>query len=222
VDPLPPSFETTRAAAHRLAEHVLCTARYATVGRVGLTPVGDGIATPPFEGRVVGLRGVELVDAGTGGERRSAVTTLRSAGEFFDVVPGAPPLWVATTNGDLDAVLDIAPDAVAALATWFTLVATALTATHPAAPQTLWPEHFDLATTVGEATYGGSPGDDDHAEPYLYVIPPSPVPDGDVGFWGEPFGASLSYSRIAGVADAVAFFEEAQVRVGASSPELAP
>jgi hypothetical protein len=41
----------------------------------------------------------------------------------------------------------------------------------------LWPEHFDLAFDAGDeaagrrATYGASPGDDDHPEPYLYVGP---------------------------------------------------
>ena len=51
---LPPAFASSRMAMHTLAEHVLCAARYAAVGRIGLTPVGDGIATPEFDGRVVG------------------------------------------------------------------------------------------------------------------------------------------------------------------------
>jgi hypothetical protein len=206
---------------HTLAEHVLCAARYEAVGRIGLTPVGDGIATPPFGGRVVGLRGVELVDRGTHGDRRSAVTTLRSAGAFFGVAPGAPPLWTPTTNDDPDAVLDVEASAVAALAAWFALVSTALAAVHPSASQTLWPEHFDLAVTVAGATYGGSPGDATHSEPYLYVTPPGePVRDGDRQFWNEPFGASLPYDRITGAADAVDFFTEAMARVAATPTEV--
>lgn len=221
MDPLPSSFAPTRVAMHTLAEHVLCAARYAAVGRIGLTPVGDGIATPPFDGRVVGLRDVDLVDAGTAGERRSPVTTLRSAGEFFSVTPGVPPLWTPTTNGDPDAVLEIEANGVAALAAWFALVSTALTTMHPAASQTLWPEHFDLAITVADATYGGSPGDTTHVWPYLYVTPPGdPVPDGDRRFWNEPFGASLTYDRITGVADAVAFFAEAEARFTATPTEV--
>ena len=39
----------------------------------------------------------------------------------------------------------------------------------------LWPEHFDVAVERGpegrRATYGGSPGDGQHALPYLYVAP---------------------------------------------------
>ncbi len=113
------------------------------------------------------------------------------------------------------------PSAVAALAAWFALVSTALATVHPAASATLWPEHFDLAVTVAGATYGGSPGDATHSEPYLYVTPPGePVPDGDRQFWNEPFGASLTYDRITGAADAVGFFTEATARVAASSTEV--
>ena len=135
--------------------------------------------------------------------------------------PGVPPLWTPTTNSNLDDVLDIDADGVAALAAWFTLVSGALTTVHPAASQTLWPEHFDLAVTVAGATYGGSPGDATHVAPYLYVTPPGePVPDGDRRFWNEPFGASLAYDRITGAADAIGFFTEAMARVAASSTEV--
>ena len=103
----------------------------------------------------------------------------------------------------------------------FALVSTALATVHPAASPTLWPEHFDLAVTVAGATYGGSPGDATHSEPYLYVTPPGgPVPDGDRQFWNEPFGASLTYDRITGAAGAVGFFTEAMARVAASSTEV--
>ena len=103
---------------------------------------------------------------------------------------------------------------MAALATWFASVSTALSSIYPEASQTLWPEHFDLAIVVAGAIYGGSPGDELHAEPYLYVTSPGdPLPDGDRGFWNEPFGASLTYDRIAAVADAVAFFTDAASRL---------
>jgi hypothetical protein len=41
----------------------------------------------------------------------------------------------------------------------------------------LWTEHFDLAVELGakdagaRAGYGGSPGDESHSGPYLYVVP---------------------------------------------------
>jgi hypothetical protein len=62
----------------------------------------------------------------------------------------------------------------------------------------LWPEHFDIAIEHGNeqngerATYGLSPGDADHAEPYFYVapwVPPSdPTTWTAVGFTGAELG----------------------------------
>ena len=61
----------------------------------------------------------------------------------------------------------------------------------------LWPEHFDYAIAAGDevagsrANYGGSPGDEHHPEPYLYVGPWAPV-DGALwnaaGFRGAELG----------------------------------
>jgi hypothetical protein len=216
---LPASFASTRDAVHGLAEHVLCAARYAAVGRIGLLPTNDGIATPPFGGRVVGVRGLDLLDV-RDVERRVPITTLRAAGEFFGVTPEPPPLWTPATKHDLDAPLDVDQDGVAALAAWFAVVGAALATVHPDATATLWPEHFDLGVTVDGATYGGSPGDDVHPEPYLYAIPPGDaVPDGDNEFWSETFGASLSYPFVTGPSVAVAFFSEAARRVAAVSAE---
>ena len=49
-------------------------------------------------------------------------------------------------------------------------------------------EHFDIAFEDREVTYGGSPGDENHEEPYLYVAPwtaPEPAPEWNaVGFNG--------------------------------------
>ena len=48
----------------------------------------------------------------------------------------------------------------------------------------IWPEHFDAAVEIGSesaerrAVVGGSPGDDRHADPYLYVAPWVPGPRG--------------------------------------------
>jgi hypothetical protein len=217
---LPAFYVTTRDAVHGLAEHVLCAARFAAVGRIGLLPAVDGIVTPPFDGRVVGVRGGELVDL-RDGERRAPITTLRAAGEFFGVVPAAPPLWTPVTSADLDAVLEVEVDGVAALAAWFGVVGEALATVHPDATATLWPEDFDLAVAVDGATYGGSPGDAIHPEPYLYVTPAGdPVPDGDVRFWNETFGASLGYRLVTGTADAVTFFTGAARRIAAAPMEV--
>jgi|GEM_PF-5120831 len=84
---------------------------------------------------------------------------------------------------------------------------------HEAAGMTVHSEHeqgtsdldFDLATNMAEVNFGGSPGDDHIAEPYLYVGPWSPR-QGD--FWNESFGATMSYSDIDGPEDALGFFSE--------------
>ncbi len=219
----PASFAATRRAVHALAEHVLCAVRYAAIGRIGLTPVADGIATPEFAAaelgrRVVGLRGVELVDIVDGTERRAPATTLRAAAEFFGVSPGAPDLWAPTTNLALDAPLAIDAAAVASLAAWFRLGAGGLTSFAPDAAQTLWPEHFDLAITLDGANYGASPGDADHDEPYAYVVPPAdPVPDGDGSFWNAPFGAALPHDRVSAAEHIADFYAAARRRLETSS-----
>ena len=68
----------------------------------------------------------------------------------------------------------------------------------------LWPEHFDLAFSMAEINFGGSPGDAAHDEPYLYVGPWTPM-DGPA--WNEPWGMSLPASAVTGWSDAVDFFE---------------
>ena len=76
----------------------------------------------------------------------------------------------------------------------------------------LWPEHFDLSIDCGanRATYGISPGDDEHPEPYLYV---SPWTRQSGPLWSDPHfgGASLPYDVLLGADDqratAMQFFE---------------
>ena len=71
----------------------------------------------------------------------------------------------------------------------------------------LWPEHFDIAIELGpegrglRANYGLSPGDEDHAEPYLYVSPWSAEVAGDLWNANGFKGAELSYADLAGEDD---------------------
>ena len=83
----------------------------------------------------------------------------------------------------------------------------------------IWPEHFDIAVDSGDqaagrrATYGASPGDRHHDEPYLYASPWAGRID---LFFGDPAfkGASVLYPQIADaadpMADGVAFYEKAR------------
>ena len=66
----------------------------------------------------------------------------------------------------------------------------------------IWPEHFDAALEIGNesaeqrSALGGSPGDESHPEPYMYVAPWTARPSGEL--WqasGFP-GAELAYAEL--------------------------
>ena len=211
--PLADQFAATVASIHVLAEHVLCVARHASVGRIGLVASANGVATPAFgdDDRVVAIEGAELVDRSRAGERRAPITTARAAAQFFRVSPGVPGgLWRPVTPLDLDAPLLVDLDASRALAAWFGFVDEALAALASGGadlePSTLWPEGFDLATTGAAVNYGGSTGDGFLDQPYLYVGPHDhDFPVADPPYWNASFGAALRYDDIASYEDAVAF-----------------
>jgi hypothetical protein len=87
----------------------------------------------------------------------------------------------------------------------------------------IWPEHFDAAIEMGgeaagrRATYGGSPGDVHHTEPYLYVSPWVGLVD--PFFADRSFkGASLTRSQIGDhdpVARGIGFLRTARDRIAA-------
>ena len=105
---VPASYDTTRRALHAVAEHVLATARYRAVGRIGLAVAPGGFATPAFDGRTISVDGAELAVADTAAERRVPLTTLRAAGELVGVTPGMPhDVYRPMTPLVLDAPLDI-------------------------------------------------------------------------------------------------------------------
>ncbi len=140
----------------------------------------------------------------------SPITTLRAAGELLGIEPGDPTVYTPTTPLRPDAPLPIDPVAAAALAAWFRLGASILdemaaTAGPDDAPSTptLWPEHFDVGLDLGDeapgrrGTFGASPGDAEHAEPYAYVTHWSAVAED--AFWNDAVfgGASRTYSELA-------------------------
>lgn len=212
--PLPAAFETTRRALHALAEHVLAPARYEANGKIGLRYTRAGFGTPYFgAGRQVRVEaGLLVVETGEGpeGSQWIPVGTLGEAQRAAGVRHGAPEVYDPSTPGEPEARLAIERDAAEAVGDWFGFCASVLeqirAETSDATSVQLWPEHFDLALDLGDeaagrrANYGGSPGDDHHPEPYLYVGPWVP-PRGGGGFWNEPFGASLSYAELLAAPD---------------------
>jgi hypothetical protein len=209
-------LERTRRSWHAVAEHVLAAARYDAEQRIGLVVAPSGFGTPVYGGgRSARVAGEQLVVSDPTGDRTTRLTTLADAAAAVGVTPGAPPVYTAVTPLALDAQLTIDAESARVLAAWFELGWGVLHELD--ADVTLWPEHFDVACEVGDeargqrGTFGASPGDDEHPEPYLYVTHWVEVPDDE--YWNDRAfgGASAGYRSIAGTTDpraaARAFFE---------------
>jgi hypothetical protein len=179
--PLPESFAATREALHRVAEQLVAPARKPH-NEIALTPTPGGFGTPEFEfegaRQQVRVDGADLVLERAGTVRRAALTTLAEGSRLLgpELLPDGLP--------DDTTPLHIDAQAAARLADLYTFAAEILERFRgglgpDAAPSPihLWPEHFDIALEAGSeaagqrATYGVSPGDRDHSEPYLYVAP---------------------------------------------------
>jgi hypothetical protein len=206
---LPVAFPATVAALHRVAEQVIAPACKPD-NEIALTPTPGGFGTPVFRyGSVdhqVRVHGAELVHRTGDDEQRAPLTTLEDARQLVVELVPAGPLG--------DTPLDLDPNAAARLADWYAfgaslleeLVASAATEDDATSP-TLWPEHFDIAIELGDeaagarANYGFSPGDEQHAEPYVYVGPWTAPPAGPL--WnasGFP-GAELTYTELQAAPD---------------------
>jgi hypothetical protein len=180
LSPLPDGFGATVSSLHRVAEEVVAPARKPD-NEIALEPTPGGFGTPEFEWEGsthrVRVEGAELVREVDGQRQRTP--------------------------------LEVDPAAAAALADWYAFGAAALerlaadAGPEEGAPSPiLWPEHFDVALELGSeaegrrATYGFSPGDEQHPEPYAYVGPWSPQAPG--GLWNANGfgGAELGYAEL--------------------------
>jgi len=223
--PEPGRLAATRASLHALAEHVLSPARHAANGKIGLRFTRGGFGTPFFrddagDDKQVRVEGDELVvDLGEA-THRAPITTVGTAADFARCAAGAPVgagydeagvrgVYEPTTPFAPDAPLVIDPDSARFLGDWFGFAAGVLEqlraeaddADQPARVQ-LWPEHFDLSVDLGDdaagarGTFGASPGDEAHDNPYLYV---THWADADPDrFWNDGAfdGASLSLPEL--------------------------
>jgi hypothetical protein len=224
LQPLPPSYATTRDALHRLAVYVISPAQRQVNDEIVLRPAPGGFSTFPFDGRVIGVEGDRLVIDGAG----QPIGSLNQAAAAVGVEPdvGQADQFDVPPPGDLDAQLAVDAGAALALGEWYAFAGGLLehlrgragTSDDPS-PVRIWPEHFDIAVDSGDqaanrrATYGASPGDGHHDEPYLYASPWAGRID---PFFSDPSfkGASLLYPQIADAADpragGVAFYEKAR------------
>jgi hypothetical protein len=229
LPPAPPDLTQTGDALHAVAEHVLRPARQAANGKIGLRYTHNGFGTPFFgDARQVRVEGdLVVVDEG-GTERPAPLSTIADSARFVGVDLGQlDSPYELTTPLEPDRPLEIDGPTSLFLGDVYGFGALALETIRAEAgpsddvsPVQLWPEHFDLAFEMGDegaghrAGYGISPGDEDHAEPYLYVVPWQPP--GDDGFWNDLHfrGASLPWADLVAATDAraaaVEFFTTGQ------------
>lgn len=176
-----PTLVTTRRSLHALAEQVIAPLRVqATGNEIALRPRPNGFGTPELpEGGWVGTDGTDLVRVDADGARETArITSLLDAADFLGLDDAASSLT--------DARLEVHAGAADILAEVWETGEAALLAFVPGSTPILWPEHFDIAIELDEATYGISPGDDDHPEPYAYISlwsPPADLQTGPSTFW---------------------------------------
>ena len=213
----------TRDDLHRVAAHILARRRSDVSTHFGLRASPGGIATPAYgpEPEVLRIAGTSLVrevgsDAACTALDGASLTDLaRFAGvdlqAEFSVGANTPPL------GDPDEPVRLDPDELASLVVWFDLgwrVLDTFTAQlgegWDRTTTQLWPEHFDVGTTVTRpdgpsVNLGYSAGDAFSSEPYLYVGPWGPERPGDPDYWNAPFGAFAPRADAGDVAGGIAF-----------------
>ena len=185
LPPLPDGFRATVAALHRVAEDVVAPARKPD-NEIALEAMPGGFGTPVFEwegsSHQIRVEGTELVREVDGRQQRES--------------------------------LEVDAAAAAALAGWYAFGATVLerlaVEARPgdeASAPILWPEHFDLAIELGSepeglrATYGFSPGDEQHPEPYVYVGPWTAQAPGELWNAHGFAGAELAYAELLAAGD---------------------
>ena len=213
---LPEDYAPALFDYHRLAYSVVAEARYRCNGKFGLRYTQGGFGTPFFgDDAQVRVAGDRIVKQEAGQARSATIRTLRQAGDFAGVAPGtAAAEHDSPELGDIDRPLDIRAEVGDFLGAWFGLAAAALEglrfspgAADPERVQ-IWPGHFDPAIAAGDAeagrraTYGFSPGDHAHDEPYIYVAAWGDIDRSDP-FWNDEnfAGASLPFAKLAAADD---------------------
>lgn len=220
LQPLPEPYVETRNSLHQIAFFVLGPVRYKAEGRMGLQAAPGGFGTPSFDGRIVRVEGDSIVTEETDQVATQTITTVRAAAEFVGIEYEVE--WFSDFHDPLkpvdpDVRLAVDDTAARAIGQWFNFGTDVLERLrgHGAADDDvtevqLWPEHFDPATELGSqdegrrASYGASPGDAGHQEPYLYVAPWGEFDETD-SYWnaGSFRGSLMGYSELVGAEDPI-------------------
>lgn len=216
---LPPDgFAEARTDLNRLAFYVVSPARRVANGKIGLRWTKGGFGTPFFGDDVqIRLDGTELVRQQGDTVRSAELTTLAAAADVAGVAldPGSKDHFDVPDLGDPDRSLAAGADHITYVSEWFGFATAVLEELRLAGGPgddvsrvQLWPEHFDAAVELGSAdagrraSFGASPGDGAHDEPYLYVAPWNPADRADP-YWNDPAfgGAALAVTDLVTVPD---------------------
>ena len=220
-------MSSTRSELHRVAAHVLGRRRFDVSGHFGLRASPGGIGTPAFgpEPAVLRIAGTTLVrELGTESSSVDlAGSTMADLAQFAGV--DLESEYSAGTNtpsvGSTHEPLCLDRGVLAELFAWFDLgwrvldaCAARLGARWTSSTIQLWPEHFDVGTTVARPdgpsiNLGFSPGDALSPDPYVYVGPWGPERPGDAAFWNAPFGAYVTRQQAPDASSALDFFDTA-------------
>jgi hypothetical protein len=187
LEPLPAGFVETRDSLHKVAIAVVAPARKPE-NEISLRYTRGGFGTPFFdEGGTdcqVRIEGAELVRQHGNEETREPLPqevdagATEALGDFY---------------GFACSVLEqLRADVLEVEGSWVRI----------------WPEHFDIAVEIGDdalgkrANFGGSPGDENHDEPYLYVGPfDSRLAEGELWNATGFAGAELGYAELLAAED---------------------
>ncbi|MCP2315645.1 hypothetical protein APR12_000978 [Nocardia amikacinitolerans] len=201
------TYRETRNSLHGTAELLIAGPQYRRDGTIRLRVVLGGFGGARLPVSVVGA---SLIGP-TG--RVPLTGTYRQLAEAAGLEPGAPEGVYAESSGrGLDDEIRVDEKAAAVIADWFATGDAALRCLAPDVTPVLWPEHFDLSSTLDEVNFGVSPGDSSHPGPYAYVGPWTPRTG---AFWNAPFGALRPRAQVGTVAGLLAFFEEGRDRAAA-------
>ncbi len=213
---VPVGYPAARDGFHRLGYSVIAEARRRSNTKFGLRYTHGGFGTPFFgDDQQVRVEGATIVVQSADSSDTAPITSISAAAAFV----GVEPTTIAAEHdspelGDVDEDLGATEETGQFLGEWFGFswaVIEELRLTEGAVDverTQLWPGHFDAATAMGDveagrrATFGMSPGDATHDEPYIYVAAWGDVDRSD-GYWNETTfnGASLTYSDLRGADD---------------------
>lgn len=211
--PVPTGFAEARADLNRLGFYVLSPARREATGKIALRYTAGGFGTPFFGDDIqIRVEGTDLVRQQGDTVTYSPMTTLAAAAKLVGVTldPASGDDVDVPSLDDPDRALAVNADHIAFIAQWFGFATAALEELRLAGGPDddvtrvqLWAEHFDPGVELGNsdtatrATYGGSPGDSGHPEPYLYVAAWGEVDRNDPYWNDDAFsGASISYADL--------------------------